>query len=170
MITISLGDPRDPEATRLLEASHALMQDLFPADDIYALDITELCAPDIRFFVARESGTLLGTGALAIREAYGEVKSLFTAPEGRGRGVGVSLLQRIELEAYQQRLPELKLETGAELAAAMRLYKRYGFVTCGRFGEYAPNGTSIYMSKPVQMPGRHRTSNTPSKISNASQS
>lgn len=162
MLIVTRGNPRDPQAARLLQSSHALMQELFPVEDIYALDIEELCAPDIRFFVARQEARMLGTAALAIRDGYGEVKSMFTAPEGRGRGVAAALLRRIEDEARSNGLPELKLETGAALEAAMRLYARHGFVTCARFGDYAENTTSIYMSKPLQMPGRHRNSKNPS--------
>lgn len=162
MLIVTPGNPTDPETAALLQASHALMQDLFPAEDIYALQIEALCAPDIRFFIAREPTQVLGTGALALRAGYGEVKSMFTAPGARGRGVAAALLRRIEDEARAQGLPALKLETGAVLEAAMRLYARHGFAPCARFGDYAPNTTSVYLAKPLHISGRQRSSNTPS--------
>ena len=147
MIAVEPGDPRDPQASALLKSSHALMQSLFPPEDNFYLDIDALCAPDIRFFIARDGGTVLGTGALAIRDAYGEVKSMFTADTARGRGVGAALLRQIEDEARAEGLPWLRLETGNVLHAAHRLYARHGFVPCGPFGDYVDAKSSIFMEK-----------------------
>ncbi len=147
MLIISHGDPRDPQAQALLHSSHALMLDLFPAEDNYALEIDDLLTPDIRFFIAREGPQVLGTGALAIREGYGEVKSMFTDKGARGKGVAAALLRQIEDEARSHDLTTLKLETGEALSEAIRLYQRHGFARCERFGDYAVNQTSVYMEK-----------------------
>ncbi|MEI4194505.1 GNAT family N-acetyltransferase [Roseovarius sp. E0-M6] len=147
MLIIEDADPCAPGPRALLEASHALMQASFPADDIYALNLAELSRPGIHFFSAREGDTVLGTGALAEKEGYGEVKSMFTASQARGRGVAAALLRRIEDRARERGLSLLRLETGASLAAAIRLYERHGFAPCAIFGDYAPNETSLYMEK-----------------------
>lgn len=149
MLIVEPGDPHDPQAAALLRSSHALMQALFPAEDIYALDIDDLCTPDIRFFIAREGKQVLGTGALAVRGDYGEVKSMFIAETARGKGAAAALLRQIEDAARDENLTALKLETGEELAAAIRLYERHGFARCGIFGAYQPNQTSVYMEKPL---------------------
>lgn len=86
MIDVTQGDPRDPGATALLRASHALMQSLFPTEDNHYLSIDALCAPDIRFFTARRDGATVGCGALALRPGYGELKSMFVDPAARGSG------------------------------------------------------------------------------------
>lgn len=147
MITVVPGDPRDPAATALLKQSHALMQSLFPPEDNYFLDIEALCSPDIYFFVAHEDGEVLGTGALAERGNYGEVKSMFTAPQARGRGVAATILDTLEQQARLLGLDLMRLETGDALDGAIRLYQRAGFVRCDRFGDYLPNQTSVYMEK-----------------------
>lgn len=147
MLVIEQGDPRETRTRALLQASHNLMQGMFPSEDIYCLDIDALCASGIHFFVARDGDMILGTGALAERRDYGEVKSMFTAPEGRGRGVAAAILRKIEDHARELGLPVLKLETGEGLASALRLYERFGFTRCGRFGAYQPNQTSIFMEK-----------------------
>ena len=82
-IKISRGDPRHPDATDLLKRSHALMERLFPPEDNFYLDIDALCGRDIRFFVAKEHGRILGVGALALRDGYGEVKAMFTRESAR---------------------------------------------------------------------------------------
>ncbi|WP_135504287.1 GNAT family N-acetyltransferase [Roseovarius aestuariivivens] len=147
MLIVEPADPAAPGSRTLLEQSHALMRDLFPPEDNYFLDINALRAPDIRFFAAREGDKTLGTGALALRPGYGEVKSMFTAPEARGKGVGRALLRQIEDEARALSLPVLRLETAARLEAAVRLYEGAGFAKCEIFGDYRPNETSLYMEK-----------------------
>ncbi|MGR3546347.1 MAG: GNAT family N-acetyltransferase, partial [Roseovarius sp.] len=118
MIIVEAADPRHPEASALLRASHALMESLFPPEDNFFLDIGALCAPDIRFFAARSGATIIGTGALALREGYGEVKSMFVAEAARGQGAADALLRQIEDEARAHALPCLRLETGNLLHAA----------------------------------------------------
>lgn len=149
MLVIEPADPRSPGPRALLESSHALMRALYPPEENYALDIASLCAPDICFFVAREGDMTLGTGALAICDGYGEVKSMFTAPQARGKGVAAALLRQIEDQARTLELPFLRLETGEELADAVRLYERHGFKRRGKFGAYEPNAFSIFMEKPI---------------------
>lgn len=147
MLIVEKADPREAQVTALLRASHALMEELFPPGDIYALSIDDLCTPDICFFAAREGDRVLGTGALAKHDGYGEVKSMFTDPQMRGKGVAGAILRQIEDQARTLDLPLLRLETGALLAAAVKLYQRHGFAQCARFGAYEENDTSIYMEK-----------------------
>lgn len=148
-VHIGYSDPRDPGLAALLRASHALMESLFPPEENFFLDIDALCAPDIRFFAAMAGATCLGTGALAIREGYGEVKSMFVDEAARGRGIAEAILQRIEDEARALCLPCLRLETGTLLDAAVRLYVRQGFVPRGPFGDYPESASSIFMEKPL---------------------
>lgn len=144
---ITAADPKTPGASALLNASHALMQSLFPPEDNFFLDIDALCAPEIRFFAAMQGTTCLGTGALALRDGYGEVKSMFVDEAARGRGVADAILRRIEDEARSLGLAALKLETGNVLHAAHRLYARHGFTPCGPFGDYPKTPSSIFMEK-----------------------
>ncbi len=147
MIIVAQTDPHDPQATALLRQSHALMESLFPPEDNFFLDINDLCADHIRFYTAREGEVILGTGALAIKDGYGEVKSMFVDEAARGKGVADALLRQIEDEARGVGLTMLKLETGNVLHAAHRLYERHGFETCGPFGDYTEAGSSIFMQK-----------------------
>jgi len=72
---------------------------------------------------------------------------MFIGDQARGKGVAAALLRQLEDHARTLKLPVLKLETGDELAAAVRLYMRHGFTRCGIFGDYRPNQTSVYMEK-----------------------
>jgi len=152
MIAVAPADPLAPDALALVRASHALMESLFPPEDNHYLDPAALAAPNVVFLGARDGkGLLLGIGALVVRgdrgENWGEIKSMFTAPEARGQGVARAILDRIEAEARQRALSCLRLETGDALAAARRLYEQAGFAERGPFGDYTRNGTSVFMEK-----------------------
>lgn len=150
MITIAKADPHDPRASALLRASHALMQALFDPEENHFLSIDALAAADIAFFAAFDGDAMLGCGALADRGDYGEVKSMFVAPEARGNGVAAALIDRLEVEARARGHRSMKLETGDRLDAAIRSYARHGFAICGPFGDYEANTTSVFMQKPLR--------------------
>ena len=148
-VVIETGDPRDPEATRLLQQSHALMQDLFPAESNHFLSIDALCTPDIHFFVARLDGAIMGCAALAAKDGYGELKSMFVDPDARGKQLGQKLLAHIDTAAADLKLPLIRLETGDALKAAHKLYENHGYVYRGPFGDYPDDPISLFMEKPV---------------------
>ena len=149
-MTIAVA-PCDPEEARpLLEAHHALMTALFEPDENHFLSLEALQGPDIRFFGARLDGDLVGCAALALREGYGEVKSMFVDEAVRGKGVADALLAQVEAEARAQGYGLLRLETGDTLAAARKLYTRHGFAERGAFGEYQACGqASVFMEKSI---------------------
>lgn len=147
MIIIARTDPRDPQASALLRQSHALMQSLFPPEENYFLAIDDLVAPHIHFFTARVGDQIVGTGALAVKDGYGELKSMFVTESTRGTGVADALMRQIEDQARDENLAQLKLETGDLLYAAHKLYARHGFTICGPFGDYPEAQSSIFMEK-----------------------
>ncbi|MDF0602960.1 GNAT family N-acetyltransferase [Psychromarinibacter sp. C21-152] len=147
MIAIDRGDPRDPGTLALLQASHAMMQELFAPDETHVLSVEQLCDEDVRFFTARRGAQVTGCAALALRDGYGEIKSMFVAPEARGTGTADALMRMLEDEAHAAGLPWLRLEAGDLLHAAHRLYTRHGFAPCDPFGDDAASGSSVFMKK-----------------------
>src|SRR5712691_5382574 len=141
-------DPQQDDVMRMLSALDKYLQSLYPPESNHILDIAALCAPDIRFWVARREGVAHGCGALRIDAAgYGEVKRMYVAPEARGQGLGRAILARIEDQAAREGLALLRLETGIHQAAAIALYRASGYVDCGPFGEYQPDPLSRFMEK-----------------------
>ena len=122
---------------------------LFPAEANHFLSIDALCDAGIHFFGVRVDGVYRACGALAVKGRYGELKSIFTDPAARGRGLGQKIIQHIEGTARDLGLSQLKLETGSLLHDAHRLYERAGFVLCGPFGEYESAEFSVFMRKDV---------------------
>ena len=146
-IVVALADPRGAEARGLLAQHHALMEELFQARENHHLAAEALAVPDIRFVLAWLGGRPAGCAALAIRDGYGEVKSMFVAPEARGTGLGARLLGEVMALARTEGLPRVLLETGDALHAARRLYERAGFHERGPFGGYPDEPRSIFMER-----------------------
>ena len=115
---IRRADPRSAQGRALLGASHAHLASLYPPEDNFHLSADELAAPHVAFWIASDGDRALGCVALARMDGYGEVKSLWVAPEARGRGLGEALMAALESQARAQGLPLLRLETGDTLDAA----------------------------------------------------
>ncbi len=120
-----------------------------PPESIHALGIDALRAPDITVFTAWEGATLLGCGALKDSgRGWGEIKSMHTLAEYRGRGVARAILETIVAEARRRGYRRLNLETGASnhFASAWRLYESYGFRPSDPFGGYGEDENSLFMT------------------------
>lgn len=157
MIRILPASPLDPEVTRLIRASHALMDELFPAESNHHLMPEELAAPHIHFFAATLDGRVVGCGAVAEKDGYGEIKSVFVDPSARGSGAAQAIMRMLEDHARELKLPLLRLETGDRLHAARKLYANMGYEERGPYGDYVFDPLSVYMEKRLE-PGESRKS------------
>ena len=144
---IRVADPREQGATALLTASQAIMHATSPPEARNYLPIDALAAPDIRFFVAEVGRDARGCIALAERDGYGEVKSMFVREDCRGSGLAEDLLTHVEDLARRLGYATMRLETGTGLTAALRFYQRLGYAYRGPFGAYTPTPWSLYMEK-----------------------
>lgn len=146
---IAPDDPRRDDVTRLLEVHLSFASAASPPEDVHALDTDDLAASSITFFSARENGTLLGVGALRELDAsHGEIKSMHTTMQARGRGVGRNLLDHLLKTARERGYTRVSLETGTmdEFAPARRLYQAAGFEVCPPFNGYWDSPHSVCMT------------------------
>ena len=65
----------------------------------------------------------------------------------RGTGAGAKLLSLLERDAQARGITVLRLETGIHNDAALKLYRRFGYVERGPFGDYAEDPLSIFMER-----------------------
>ena len=148
-LTIHRGELDRDDVEALLALHFAAMQDHSPPEACHVLPIDSLRHPSITFFSARNEGRLLGVGALKeLDRLNGEIKSMRTAPEAAGQGVGRAILHAIIEEARRRGYRRLSLETGttADFAAALRLYGSAGFRPCAAFGGYAESPFTIFLA------------------------
>ena len=148
-VSISIESPREPELTRLIEDLDAYQTPLYPRESNHLLDVSSLCAPNIRFLVARKLGEAVGCAALRVdaAAASGEVKRMFVRPQTRGLKVGRRLLSAIEDCARLEGLKRVRLETGIHQHEALALYRKTGYRECDAFGTYRPDPLSVFMEK-----------------------
>ena len=148
---IAVDDPGAGDVRALLATHLAFANQHSPPEDVHALDVEALLDPAVTFFGYRRAGRLLAIGALRRMDAeHAEVKSMHTASEARGQGVGRAMLAHLIAEARARGYRRLSLETGtmAAFEAARALYASAGFVPCEPFGSYfhSPNSACMTLS------------------------
>ncbi len=137
--TFHEGDLDSPDVQALLALHFDQMRASSPRDACHVLPIDGLRDRTVTFWSARDDRKLVGVGALKqLALDHGEIKSMRTAPDALGRGVGRAVLHHIVAEAQRRGYRRLSLETGSTepFAAALRLYAQEGFAACGPFGDY----------------------------------
>ena len=142
-------DLTGPEIIALLERHLETMRSQSPPESVHALDLDGLKARQVTFWSVYDGDALVGCGALKELDArHGEIKSMHTAAEIRGRGVAAAMVGHILTEARRRSYSRLSLETGSteDFASAHRLYRRFGFTECGPFGEYRLDPFSVFMT------------------------
>ena len=146
---IETDDLTRRDVHKLLEEHLANMHELSPPEQVFALDLTKLRAPNISFWTVWNQDVLLGCGALKeLTPTHGEIKSMRTPQAARGKGAGLAMLKHIISVARQRGYTRLSLETGTHPAfePAHSLYRSQGFALSGPFGVYCPNPHSVFMA------------------------
>jgi putative acetyltransferase len=110
-----------------------------PEGSCHFLDVSGFQRPDVTLWSIWDGDALAGCGALReLDPTHGEVKSMRTADEHLGKGVGGRVLEHVIAVARARNYGRLSLETGSTdaFAAAIHLYERAGFEECDPFGDY----------------------------------
>ncbi len=146
---IAVDDPRSADIRELLQRHLTFAHTHTPPQDVHALDIEGLLDPAVTFYSYRLGGQLVAVGALKqLDPRHGEVKSMHTVQEARGRGVGRAMLNHLIAVARDRGYQRVSLETGTVTAftPARSLYASAGFEPCGPFADYQPSPSNTFMS------------------------
>jgi putative acetyltransferase len=146
---ISVDDPRRPEVRALLERHLGFCLSETPPEHSFALDVDGLLDQRVTFVSCRDGDTVLGVAAIKeLDTRHAEIKSMHTAAEARGRGVGRALLSHLLDTARTRGYRLVSLETGTTpgFAAARALYESAGFTPTGPFGGYPETGDNTFYS------------------------
>lgn len=147
-VTIALEPPRQADVVRLLELSDAYAASLYPTDSNHMVDVSSLEKPGVSFFVARNGDRVIGCCALVeAGDGTAEIKRMFVDVAARGLKLGRRLMETTLERGDALRLSAIRLETGIYQPEAIGLYRAYGFVEIGAFGNYRPDPLSIFMEK-----------------------
>ena len=146
--TVAIEPVDHPDAVALIGELDAHLNQLYPPEARFGLDVAALRVPHIRFALARdEQGLAHGCGGVAFLDGYAELKRMFVRPASRGRGIAQALVRFLEDLAAGRGYDVMRLETGVRQHEALALYARLGYARCGPFGAYPPNDTSVYLEK-----------------------
>jgi GNAT superfamily N-acetyltransferase len=119
-----------------------LMADLaqrYGDGDSTPIEAVEFDPPDGGFFVAYVDRAPVGCGgwrSWAASEVVAEVKRVYTAPSGRGRGIARAMMAKLEADAKAHGRQRMILETGTGQPEAIALYEATGYQLIPNFGHY----------------------------------
>ena len=133
------------DAVPLITELEAELAQHYPAESRHGYSVEKLLREGVAFFVARVGGRPAGCGGVQIfGTEYGELKRMYVRPEFRGRGIGRQILNLLAEHASQAGVRLLRLETGIQQSAAIRLYEAYGFRRRSAFPPYRHDPLSLY--------------------------
>ena len=138
-----------PAVVQLLQDHVDELRMTSPPESTHVLDLDGLRERAVTLWVVWNESEVAGCGALKQLTPYhGEIKSMRTATEFRGRGVGTIILQHLIDEGRRRGYQRLSLETGSMdfFEPARRLYLRFGFTECEPFADYQRDPNSIFMT------------------------
>lgn len=150
-VIIEKTKPDAPDVAALIARHFALMRSQSPPESCHVLPGDALAGEDMHLFVLREEGLALCIGAVHQTGESGEVKSMHTLQEARGKGFARAMLLILMDHARSLGIKRLNLETGSgkEHAAARALYASEGFVECSPFGNYSEDPLSLFMTRAI---------------------
>ena len=96
----------------------------------------DLVPPGGELLLATIDGAPAALGGIRdLDSEVAEVKSMYVAPAGRGRGLARALLGRLEAIAAEHRCRAVRLDTAAHLTAAIALYRGAGYAEVPAYNE-----------------------------------
>lgn len=145
-----------PDALLLIEEVQAEYVERYGGRDQTPLDPLMFEHPAGSFFVGYLDGRPVASGAwratsvLALGGSRAvEIKRMYVAPAGRGRGLARAMLAHLERTAAEAGADLVVLETGLRQPEAMALYESSGYVPVPGFGHYRDSQLSRCYGKRV---------------------
>ncbi len=138
----------DQRLTALVAELDDYQSALYPTGSDYVMSL-ELMANSVNYpFLAQSAGQPVGCACLYVGEnGIAEIKRVYVAPAGRGKGVASRLIQALEDQLKKLNIQRLFLETGIYQPEAIGLYQKRGYSLTGPFGDYTFDPLSVYMVK-----------------------
>jgi putative acetyltransferase len=166
-LTIRRADLHSRAAQRLIAALNTELRATYPEPGAnhFRLDADEVTADKGAFLIGYLQGEPVACGAIRCLAAdVAEIKRMYVVPAARGRGFSTSMLAALEENGRQLGMRRLVLETGPRQLEALALYRRAGYVSIPRFGEYFNSELSLCMSKDLGQSTQAGSESEPSNI------
>jgi putative acetyltransferase len=149
-VAITAERPDSADAITLIRELESHLEPLYPRESRHGLNVEQLIAEDVAFFVLRSDGVPACCGGVKLFGAdYGEIKRMYVRPQFRGAGFGKMMLNHLADYARGHGVGMLRLETGVHQLEAIGLYERTGFHRIPPFGAYIDDPLSAFYEKPL---------------------
>ena len=146
--TIAPERPDSADALGLIAELEEHLAPRYPSESRHGLNIEQLIVQNVAFFVLRADGQPAACGGVKLYGLeYGELKRMYVLPAYRGRGIARRMVAALEEAAHATGRPEIRLETGTYLPAAIALYRSVGYAPIPPYGEYVGNPYSVCFAK-----------------------
>ncbi len=134
-------------AALLRELTAELASGGYAPEETFGYDAEQLLERGVRLLGAFTERELVAMGGVEIDGEDAELKRFYVRPEHRGSGAAQQILDALVAEAERSGVRRLRLETGIHQHAALRFYRRNGFVDIPRFGPYVDSETSLCLER-----------------------
>ena len=147
MITISVEDPKNKDATGLLNELSSELETITGSSGRSSFNIDDVIIPKSLFVIARDSkGKAVGCGSFRpINENIAEVKRMYA--KQKGKGIGKDILLFLEEQAKKLGYKKLWLETRLINERAVSFYKYNGYMRIQNYGRYVDKPEAICFEK-----------------------
>ncbi|ULL19126.1 GNAT family N-acetyltransferase [Paenibacillus sp. H1-7] len=147
-LTLQITEPKNKDLLDLIAKLDDYLYSIYPAEEVFVVDLDEPKVQDIVFVVAYLDGKAAGCGAYRPLDSHSaELKRIFVDPAYRNRGIASRVMTFLEQDAKQAGFTAMLLETGPMQQESIELYKKFGYELIDRFGEYIDCPSSICMRK-----------------------
>src|SRR5690606_485299 len=97
------------------------------------------------YYVALYNKEVVGYAGIWVVLEEAHITTLAVSPKWQGKGIGKALLQHLINEADSKGAVRMTLEVRVSNLKAQELYKKFGFVVCGRRPKYYRDEDALIM-------------------------
>jgi putative acetyltransferase len=154
-LVLAETDPKASEVATLIAALDDHLRELYPGMPIHGIEPEAFRRSGGIFLIGRVNGVAVACGAIRpLGEGVGEIKRMFVRPDHRRSGFAPVLLAALEQAAAERGYRAIRLETGENQIAAIRLYESAGYRPISAYGDDNSDSRSLYFEKAIEFSPR----------------
>lgn len=108
----------------------------YPSEEMFEPSATDLIAKNAKFFEVKYNFEIIAIGGIMFHDNIGEISKFYILQEYRGKGIADKILEKTLEEAKKMQIKDIRLETGNKQSAALKFFRKHGFIDCDPFMPY----------------------------------
>lgn len=139
---------KNKDLRNLIEELDNYLSTLYPENCIHKVNLDTAEKDNVIFLLAYKDSKAIGCVALRpLNDSVCEMKRMYVIEKERGKGYSSILCIEIENIAKKKGFGRILIETGHEQPEAIGLYKKHGYKSIPKFGEYIGDPSSVCFAK-----------------------